>query len=155
MPRIEVFQTRWERYRRHGSSWMILFSLISILTSELCASTADAFQILASTAARRTATSSSLPSLSAIGIIPQRRYCITTTRLAAKISTDDEKEEDDVVKLGSKEYYSGFLSRDSIDEPEERVTGDAVLIPTLKFAAIFSVSIGVLVLAFLISNNLI
>eukprot|EP00979_Chaetoceros_neogracilis_P003644 scaffold647_cov221-Chaetoceros_neogracile.AAC.1 len=43
----------------------------------------------------------------------------------------DEKE--DEVKVGSTEYYAGFLSRD-LTERQERVDGDKVLIPTIKFA---------------------
>jgi hypothetical protein len=58
------------------------------------------------------------------------------------------------VKVGTKEYYSGFVSRGVNDEPEERVTGDAVLVPTLKLVGGFAAVLGVLLFAFLASNNL-
>mmetsp|Transcript_23116 Transcript_23116/g.64278 ORF Transcript_23116/g.64278 Transcript_23116/m.64278 type:complete len:112 (+) Transcript_23116:71-406(+) len=67
----------------------------------------------------------------------------------------DEGEADDAeVRLGSKEYYSGFVSRDVNEEPDARVTGDAVLIPTVKLVGGSSVVIGGLLLAFLASNGL-
>jgi hypothetical protein len=64
----------------------------------------------------------------------------------------DEKE--DEVKVGSTEYYAGFLSRD-LTERQERVDGDKVLIPTIKFAGICTVLIGALLVGFLSSNGLI
>ena len=63
-------------------------------------------------------------------------------------------ESDPEVKVGSKEYYAGFLSRD-LDEAGERVAGDKVLLPTLKFAAGSAVVIGLLFFGFLSSNGLI
>ena len=56
------------------------------------------------------------------------------------------------VPVGSKEYYDGFLT--VTDEPRERVTGNAVLGPTLKFVGGISVGIMVLLLGFLASNEL-
>lgn len=58
------------------------------------------------------------------------------------------------VKVGSKEYYAGFLSRD-LDEAGERVAGDKVLLPTLKFAAGSAVVIGIFLYGFMSSNGLI
>jgi hypothetical protein len=58
------------------------------------------------------------------------------------------------VQVGSKEYYSGFVSRKINEEPEERITGDAVLIPTLKFVGGFGAILLVLTFAFLASNDL-
>lgn len=64
-----------------------------------------------------------------------------------------EDEENKVVKEKSKEYYEGLVSS-SLEEPEERVTGDAVLKPTVKFAGSVTVLIAALLLVFLISNGL-
>jgi hypothetical protein len=63
------------------------------------------------------------------------------------------KDKDDVVKVGSKEYYDGFVSRDLVEE-EDRVTGDALLGPTVKFVGSVSVLIAALLLVFLLSNGL-
>ena len=68
------------------------------------------------------------------------------------ILVKDPKFEEEV-EVGSKEYYSGFLNR-GFDEKEERVTGDKVLIPTLKFVGGFTVIIGALLIGFLASNGL-
>ena len=73
----------------------------------------------------------------------------SSTLLLSKDETNEEE-----VKLGSKDYYSGFVSRGLNEDSEERVTGDAVLIPTLKFVGGFSVAIGVLLIGFLASNGL-
>lgn len=66
-----------------------------------------------------------------------------------------QKEQNETVQLGSKEYYSGFVSRDVNQEPEERVTGDAILIPTLKFVGGFASVLALLFFVFLASNDLI
>lgn len=58
------------------------------------------------------------------------------------------------VKVGTQEYYSGFISRDINEEPKERITGDAVLIPTLKFVGGFAAIIVALFVGFLLSNDL-
>ena len=58
------------------------------------------------------------------------------------------------VKVGSQEYYAGFISR-NLDEAEDRVAGDKVLIPTLKFVGGFTVVIGALLIGFLASNGII
>ena len=71
--------------------------------------------------------------------------------------SDDSKNRkvgDEDVPLGSAEYYSGFVSRGLTEDPDERVTGDAVLIPTLKFVGGFTVVIGALLVGFLASNGL-
>lgn len=67
------------------------------------------------------------------------------------LAKDPKLEEE--VEVGSKEYYSGFLNR-GFDEKEERVTGDKVLIPTLKFVGGFTVIIGALLVVFMASNGL-
>ena len=67
-------------------------------------------------------------------------------------SKNDERDED--VKVGSTEYYAGFLSRD-LSEGEERIAGDKVLIPALKFAGLCTILIGVSLVGFLASNGLI
>ena len=59
------------------------------------------------------------------------------------------------VKVGSSEYYSGFVTRKIDEEPEERITGDAVLGPTLKLAGQVTVVLAVLTIGFLASNGLI
>ena len=71
-------------------------------------------------------------------------------RLNAKLG--DTKEE--AVKLGSEAYYKGFVSRSIGEEPEERVTGDAVLGPTFKFVGGFAVGLVALVFGFMASNGL-
>ena len=59
------------------------------------------------------------------------------------------------VKVGSSEYYKGFVSRQIDEESEERITGDAVLGPTLKLAGQETVVLAVLTIGFLASNGLI
>jgi len=73
---------------------------------------------------------------------------------------DDERacnnaaESNKKVAIGSQEYYSGFWARDWNDDPPERVTGDAVLVPTLKLVGGFSLILGMFLVAFLASNGL-
>ena len=69
------------------------------------------------------------------------------------LSNDKESEANAEVKVGSKEYYAGFIKRD-LSEEEERVTGDKVLIPTLKFGGIMAVLIGLFLGGFMASNGL-
>jgi len=73
-------------------------------------------------------------------------------RATYKLSKIDNEEEE--VKVGTQEYYAGFISRD-LKEAEERVAGDKVLIPTLKFVGGFTVLIGLLLVGFLASNGII
>mmetsp|Transcript_25182 Transcript_25182/g.29146 ORF Transcript_25182/g.29146 Transcript_25182/m.29146 type:complete len:152 (+) Transcript_25182:76-531(+) len=81
------------------------------------------------------------------------------TRLLNTFHQDDQKSNNDEsnsdVQVGSKEYYSGFISRDINEEPEERITGDAVLLPTFKFVGGFAVVLIGLTFVFLVSNDLI
>ncbi len=76
----------------------------------------------------------------------------------SKVALNAEKKEDNApdeeVKVGSKDYYAGFLSRD-LNETEDRVAGDKVLIPTLKFVGGFSVLIVFLLFGFMASNGLV
>lgn len=59
------------------------------------------------------------------------------------------------VKLGSAEYYEGFVSRDVTDDDPSRVTGDAVLGPTLKLAGGAAAFLAACFFVFLVSNGLI
>ena len=67
---------------------------------------------------------------------------------------NNKEQEENLTSIGSTEYYKGFLTRSAKEEPIERVTGDAILGPTLKFAGGVSLILVVLVLAFLGSNGL-
>jgi len=70
---------------------------------------------------------------------------------------DNDKDDDGellVVKVGSGEYYEGFLKRSLTEEPSDRVTGDAILGPTIKFVGGASVILLALLIAFLSSNDL-
>lgn len=71
-----------------------------------------------------------------------------------KDKLDGTTESEAVVEVGSTEYYKGFVTRDMSEEPEDRVTGDAILGPTFKFVGGFSVLIGALFLFFMVSNGL-
>ena len=72
--------------------------------------------------------------------------------LTDELSTSDV--DDDITEVGSSEYYQGFWSR-SVIENQERVTGDAVLGPTLKLAGGISLILVGLIGVFLVSNGLI
>jgi len=72
-------------------------------------------------------------------------------RLSTMLHAEEKQEK---VKVGSNEYYSGFISSNLKDEPSERVTGDAVLGPTFKFVGGFSIILAGLLLGFMISNGL-
>jgi len=67
---------------------------------------------------------------------------------------DDNINDEQKVVLGGKEYYDGFLSRKVDEEPIERVSGDNLLKPILKFVGVSTVIIGGFLLAFLASNDL-
>jgi hypothetical protein len=66
-----------------------------------------------------------------------------------KVQSDDE-----TVPVGSEDYYKGFLSRSLDEEPVERVTGDAILGPTLKFVGGFAAALVALTVGFMASNGL-
>lgn len=70
------------------------------------------------------------------------------------ITSSTKQQQDELTSVGSKEYYQGFLTRSPDEEPIERVTGDAVLGPTLKFAGGVSLILVGLVFVFLVSNGL-
>ncbi|EJK59377.1 hypothetical protein THAOC_20418 [Thalassiosira oceanica] len=77
-------------------------------------------------------------------------------RAAVLAAVDDsDSKTDSKTTVGSSEYYQGFISRSVDEEPAERVTGDAVLGPTLKFAGGVSLGLIALTVAFLASNGLI
>ena len=57
--------------------------------------------------------------------------------------------------VGSTEYYQGFITRSMNEEPTERVTGDAILGPTLKFAGGISLLLILFTGIFLVSNGII
>ncbi len=67
---------------------------------------------------------------------------------------EEEDEGENLTSVGSSEYYKGFITRSAKDEPIERVTGDAILGPTLKFAGGVSFILVALVVVFLGSNGL-
>ena len=69
----------------------------------------------------------------------------------------DEASDDNnsLTQVGSTDYYQGFINRPIEEEPTERVTGDAVLGPTLKFAGGVSLILVVLVGVFLVSNGIV
>lgn len=73
----------------------------------------------------------------------------TQSRFDTYLSKDDNQE----VKLGTKEYYAGLINRD-LGEVEARVSGDKLLIPTLKFVGGFAILIGIAFIAFMVSNGL-
>jgi len=52
-------------------------------------------------------------------------------------------------------YYRGFVSRSLDEEPDQRVTGNAVLGPTLKFSGRAAAIIVLLTIGFLTSNGII
>ena len=68
-------------------------------------------------------------------------------------SSDNNKATTTVV--GSTEYYQGFITRSMNEEPTERVTGDAILGPTLKFAGGISLLLILFMGVFLVSNGII
>lgn len=86
--------------------------------------------------------------------IHQTKALKSTLDLSTRLYGTNEENTEEQVKVGSKDYYSGFLSRGIKEDSEDRVTGDAVLLPTLKFVGGFSVIIGALLLVFLASNGL-
>eukprot|EP01083_Nonionella_stella_P213040 768732_1 len=69
--------------------------------------------------------------------------------------TDEQNSDEEVTTVGSSEYYQGFLNRPVDQEPTERVTGDAVLGPTLKLAGGVTFILVALTTAFLASNGII
>ena len=84
----------------------------------------------------------------------------TTTQIPRIINThlfeaSSDEEKENKVAIGSSEYYQGFVGRSLNEEPEERVTGDAILGPTFKFVGGFAAILVVLTVGFLASNGLI
>jgi len=79
---------------------------------------------------------------------------IQTNNNNSPINELSTSEDDTITKVGSSEYYQGFWSR-SVIENQERVTGDAVLGPTLKLAGGISLILVALIGAFLLSNGII
>ena len=77
-----------------------------------------------------------------------------SNNLENETTTSTIEQQDDLTSVGSKEYYQGFFTRSPDEEPVERVTGDAVLGPTLKFAGGVSLILVGLVFVFLVSNGL-
>lgn len=77
---------------------------------------------------------------------------MTTSSIAVNKKVDED--ENNLTSIGSSEYYKGFITRSAKDEPIERVTGDAILGPTLKFAGGISFILVALVAVFLGSNGL-
>ena len=67
-------------------------------------------------------------------------------------SNSNSNDQDENVPLGSQEYYKGFVSRSMKEEPIERVSGDALLNPILKFTGSASIVIALFLALFLLSN---
>ena len=86
------------------------------------------------------------------GFVTPCQQSIRTIQSSALLAQPDKKK--DTVKLGSEEYYQGFLSSDMSQEPGERVTGDAVLGPTFKFVGYATAIVVVLLGGFMASNGL-
>ena len=61
---------------------------------------------------------------------------------------------DEVVEVGSKEYFAGMLERGIEGEPVERVSGDKILGPTFKFVGGFAIALLALFLGFMSANGL-
>jgi hypothetical protein len=77
------------------------------------------------------------------------------TRQDNEAPPSDSNNEEQLVKVGSEDYYKGFFSRSMNEEPTERVTGDNILGPTFKFVGGGVVIIVALFLGFMVSNGLI
>jgi hypothetical protein len=99
------------------------------------------------------------PKMTRAGIGPPRGVVNETSKKTVRTPTAidsklDVEEDPPTVEVGSKEYYSGFVSRGLVEPDEDRVTGDAILGPTVKFVGGFSVLIGALFVFFMVSNGL-
>jgi hypothetical protein len=94
------------------------------------------------------------------GLVAPSSFCsIRTFRTGTRVYAmnedgDDNADDKDKVRVGSSEYYEGFVTRSMDEEDEERVTGDAIIGPILKGAGITSLVLGAFFLLFLKSNNL-
>jgi len=89
------------------------------------------------------------------GAVSCRHTTTSCSQLFVNIpGQDDNINDEQKVVLGGKEYYDGFLSRKVDEEPIERVSGDNLLKPILKFVGVSTVIIGGFLLAFLASNDL-
>lgn len=90
---------------------------------------------------------------------PDRRCIKNKPRFQSQNQSPDDQSNGNIIEdkmaVGSSEYFRGFISRSVNDEPLERVTGDAILGPTLKFVGGVSVVLVLLTLAFLASNGII
>jgi hypothetical protein len=129
---------------RSGLVWILVLALLAPVTgiSRYSSSAHRAAFVAPSTAAASQRNFQANP----------RRKNTNQFRRIAALAAEPEEEK---VRVGSVEYYDGFLSRGLTEEPEERVAGDKVLVPALKFAGGAAVIIGGLLLAFLFSNGLI
>ena len=76
-------------------------------------------------------------------------------RLQTLFSEENPGDYDVKVKVGSDKYYEGFFTRSLNEEPESRVTGDAILGPTIKFVSGATAILAVFFLLFMKSNGLI
>ena len=82
------------------------------------------------------------------------QHTINTSSSLNNSNRNNNLDNETTTTVGSKEYYQGFFTRSPNEEPVERVTGDAVLGPTLKFAGGVSLILVGLVFVFLASNGL-
>mmetsp|Transcript_42798 Transcript_42798/g.48629 ORF Transcript_42798/g.48629 Transcript_42798/m.48629 type:complete len:128 (-) Transcript_42798:96-479(-) len=90
-------------------------------------------------------------------ITPPRYYLDIQSNLSSQNDDNNSIEDDssEVTTVGSSEYYKGFVSRPMNEEPLERVSGDNLLMPILKFAGAFVIPLVLLTAAFLASNGII
>jgi len=84
--------------------------------------------------------------------VAEDTYNASSANSINNLSKNDSAE---MTTVGSSEYYKGFITRSVDEEPSERVTGDAVLGPTLKLGAGISLILVALTAAFLVSNGII
>lgn len=103
--------------------------------------------------------SSRKPSLYKVSLTAKAKSTSTTLNVPAplkmsKSEEEMEKQKEVTTQVGSKEYYQGFVSRGVNDEPIERVSGDKLLGPILKFTGGASVIILAFFILFLASNDL-
>ena len=90
---------------------------------------------------------------------PQHHQLRSSSAVCMKLNSKNKglevDDNDELTTTDSKEYYTGFISRPIVETDTERVTGDKLIDPILKFTGISAAFIGVFLLVFLASNGLI
>lgn len=79
----------------------------------------------------------------------------SSTLLPSQPKEKEDTDDDRMTTVGSSDYYKGFINRSVNEEPLERVTGDNLLGPIMKFSGITALALVVLTVAFFVSNGLI